>query len=304
MNNTPILTYVIIFGIVFLPYAFLSFFLGKDIRPKRQSNTQIKELPPLFILVWWAVPFFQESTESILSLISSDTREKIENRILAANLRITFSQVVTTALLLAIVFSTLLTVILLSITSNGVILAGSFLIAALLGACYPFVSIDDIAETRQTQIMRSLPFAIDLIGSSMRAGIDFSAAIREYVHTEDKSNQLVVEFGIMLQQLELGKTRIEAMEEMARRIQVDEFYTFANAVAHSFEVGSPLYQTLKIQASEMRRVRFNIAERKAARAASAMIFPIVVFIMPAMILVIGTPVFIRVLSSGLGEVMK
>ena len=54
----------------------------------------------------------------------------------------------------------------------------------------------------------------------------------------------------------------------------------------------------------MRRVRFNIAERKAARAVSAMILPIAVFIMPAMFLIIGTPVLIKVIGSGLGGVME
>ena len=73
---------------------------------------------------------------------------------------------------------------------------------------------------------------------------------------------------------------------------------------HGFEVGSSIVDTLKIQAEEMRRVRFNIAERKAARAVSSMIFPIAIFIMPAMFLIIGTPVLIKVASSGLGGVMQ
>ena len=109
---------------------------------------------------------------------------------------------------------------------------------------------------------------------------------------------------MMLRQLELGKTRIQAIEDMSGRIQTDGFSTFTAAVAHGFEVGASIVETMKLQGAEMRRIRFNIAERKAARAASAMIFPIAVFIMPAMFLIIGTPILIQVFSSGLGGLMK
>ena len=108
----------------------------------------------------------------------------------------------------------------------------------------------------------------------------------------------------MLSQLELGKTRTDALEAMAERISNDVFSSFVDAVVHGIEVGASIVDTMRIQAEEMRRVRFNIAERKAARAASAMIFPIAVFIMPAMFIIMGTPIILRVMSSGLGGLMK
>ena len=153
-------------------------------------------------------------------------------------------------------------------------------------------------------IIHSLPFAIDLIGAAMRSGLDFSAAIRYYVSTENKNNPLAIEFGVMLKQMELGKNRIEALEDMARRIQNDDFSSFAGAVAHGTEIGASIVDTMKVQAEEMRRARFNIAERKAARAPSIMILPIAVFIMPAIFVIIGTPVLIRLSQSGMGGLMK
>ena len=114
---------------------------------------------------------------------------------------------------------------------------------------------------------------------------------------------LAVEFGVMLRQMELGKTRIEALEDMAERIQSEEFLSFCAAVAHGTEVGASIVDTMKVQGEEMRRARFNIAERKAARAPSLMILPIAMFIMPAVFIVIGTPVYLKIQSSGLGGVM-
>ena len=193
---------------------------------------------------------------------------------------------------------------LMMLTMNGVILLIAGLVFGFIGFVTPSMIIMGAADTRQTQIMRSLPFAIDLIGSAMRSGIDFTAAIRYYVSTEKADNPLALEFGIMLRQLELGKGRIETLEDMAKRIRTDAFNTFAAAVIHGMEVGASIVDTMKVQAEEMRRVRFNAAERKAARAVSAMIFPIAVFIMPAMFLIIGTPVLIRVFGSGLGGLME
>ena len=69
-------------------------------------------------------------------------------------------------------------------------------------------------------------------------------------------------------------------------------------------IGASIVDTMKVQAEEMRRARFNIAERKAARAPSIMILPIAVFIMPAIFIVIGIPVLLKISSSGLGGLMK
>ena len=74
--------------------------------------------------------------------------------------------------------------------------------------------------------------------------------------------------------------------------------------AHGTEIGASIVDTMRVQGEEMRRARFNRAERKAARAPSIMILPIAVFIMPAIFVVIGTPVLIRIQSSGLGGMMQ
>jgi tight adherence protein C len=72
-----------------------------------------------------------------------------------------------------------------------------------------------------------------------------------------------------------------------------------NAVVQSTEMGSSVAETLKLQAEEVRRTRFHKAERKAARAPSIMLIPIALFILPAVFIVIFTPVFLRI-SSVLG----
>lgn len=169
---------------------------------------------------------------------------------------------------------------------------GLGLVGAFLGWFYPLMLVQKRAQERQVEIIRSLPFAIDLIASAMRAGLDFTAAVRYYVGVGGKG-ALAVEFGLLLRQMEFGKSRMEALGEMATHVQTQEFSAFVGAVAHGTEIGASIIDTLRIQGEDMRRARFNLAERKAARAPSIMIFPIAVFILPAVFTIIGVPVWLK-----------
>ena len=174
-------------------------------------------------------------------------------------------------------------------------------VGAVLGLCgwfLPAFALDSAAEARQERIIKDLPFAIDLIGTAMRAGLDFNASVRYYVNLGLK-NALTGEFGQMLREVELGMSRVDALVEMSKRIQSPPFTSFVDAVAHGSEVGAPLVGTMRLQGEDMRRARFNVAERKAARAPSIMIFPMALFIMPAVFLVVGVPVYLRFKSTGL-----
>lgn len=174
-------------------------------------------------------------------------------------------------------------------------------VGAILGFCgwfLPAFALDAAAETRQERIIKDLPFAIDLVGTAMQAGLDFNAAVRYYVSLGFK-NALTAEFAQMLREAELGMSRVDALSAMAERIQSPPFTSFVDAVAHGSEIGASLVGTMRMQGEDMRRARFNVAERKAARAPSIMIFPMALFIMPAVFLVVGVPVYLRFKSTGL-----
>lgn len=172
-------------------------------------------------------------------------------------------------------------------------------VAGVLGAMLPVMTVQREADRRQTEIIKSLPFAIDLLASAMRAGLDFIAAVRYYVTVGGKG-ALAMEFGLLLRQMELGKSRMEALDEMATHVQTQEFSAFVASVAHGTEIGASIVETLQIQGEDMRRTRFNLAERKAARAPSIMIFPIAIFIMPSVFAIVFVPVILRYLAAGGG----
>ena len=302
MANNNILIYVIVFLVVFIPYLFLAFFLNKT--QKRNWDLKNRNIPRFYKIIWNLLSYFTETIGDMSENMQPKRKEKFRNALIVANIKMDTNCIFAAEILCALTVSIVGSLIFMLLTMNAVFLFFAALIFGFAGFIYPSAVIMSSANKRQNQIMKSLPFAIDLIGSAMRSGIDFTAAIRYYVSTENPNSPLALEFGILLRQLELGKTRIEAVEDMAKRIQTDAFTAFASAITHGIEVGASIVETMKIQAEEMRRVRFNAAERKAARAASAMIFPIAVFIMPAMFLIIGTPVLLKVFGSGLGGLME
>jgi tight adherence protein C len=175
------------------------------------------------------------------------------------------------------------------------ILAG--LVFGLLGFYYPVAWVNRVARQRKDRMSKSLPYAIDLVTVAMEAGQDFGAAVRNLVR-EGPVGPLRDEFGVTLRQVELGKSRIEALKGMAERIQLDEFRSLVTSVVQSSEMGASISATLKIQAEEIRRARFHRAERQAARAPSLMLIPTALFILPAVFIIIVTPIIIRAMDSG------
>ena len=174
---------------------------------------------------------------------------------------------------------------------------------ALLAWYYPVAWVNRCALERKDRMSKSMPYAIDLITVSMEAGQDFGAAVRNLVN-DGPHGPLREEFGVTLRQIELGKSRIEALKAMSDRIQLDEFRSLVTSVIQSSEMGASIAATLKIQAEEIRRRRYQRAERQAARAPSLMLIPTALFIMPSVFIIIAAPIVIRAMESGMGEYFK
>ncbi len=179
--------------------------------------------------------------------------------------------------------------------------AGLFLL--LLGWYYPLSWVARVAFQRKETMSRAMPYAIDLITVAMEAGQDFGAAVRNLVN-QGPPGPLRDEFGVMLRETELGKSRVEALQTMSEKIQLDEFRSLVTAVVQSSEMGSSIAGTLKLQAEEIRRRRYNKAERQAARAPSLMLIPTALFILPAVFIIIIVPIAIKAMESGISDYMS
>lgn len=165
-------------------------------------------------------------------------------------------------------------------------------LCAALGWFVPQRAVAHAADARRREIARDLPFAIDLIGSAVRSGLDFGAAVRYYVGI-GMGGALDEEFTLALRDVSLGRPFAEALSRMASRVKVDSVTAFASVVSYGMEIGASISRTLRLHGGELRRARFAAAERKAQRAPVVMILPLVAFIMPAVFIVILTPMVIR-----------
>ena len=148
------------------------------------------------------------------------------------------------------------------------------------------------------EINRRLPYAIDLLSLAMGAGLDFPGSVRQVVEKSGSPDDPVVEeFTLILQSLQLGRTRRQALEEFAQRAPVDSVVEFVGALVQAELRGNPVAEVLRIQAEVARRKRTVRAEEAAARAGVQMMMPLVLVFLCILILIVA-PIIMRIQSSG------
>lgn len=168
----------------------------------------------------------------------------------------------------------------------------------LMGGAVPYMRISSTAADRMKQVDRRLPYAIDLLSLAMGAGLDFPGAVRQVVEKSGSPEDPVVEeFTLILQSLQLGRTRRQALEEFARRVPVDSVVEFAGAVVQAELRGNPVADVLRIQAEVARRKRTVRAEEAAAKAGVAMLGPLVLVFISILILIVS-PMVMRIQQGG------
>ena len=178
--------------------------------------------------------------------------------------------------------------------SMGPVLA---LVVTPLGASLPYMAVSEAQQDRMKQVNRGLPYAIDLMALAMSAGQDFPGALRQVVEkSSDPDDALVAEFAVVLQELGLGMTRKQALQNFARRSPTDAVNEFVGAVVQAEERGNPVSAVLQIQASVSRLRRTVRAEEAAAKAGVAMVGPLMLVFLCIMLIVVG-PMMLRILRD-------
>jgi len=174
--------------------------------------------------------------------------------------------------------------------------------AILFGVCcgvfgfiMPNIWLDRKVKGRRKEITRSMPDAIDLLTISVESGLGFDPALQRVAEKWD--NALTREFARVLSEMRIGKTKREALREMALRVDEDGLTTFVSSVIQADTLGVPITQVLRIQSEAMRVRRRQIAEEKAQKAPLKMLFPMVFLIFPAFYVVILGPAVPQVIDA-------
>ncbi|HEX3769501.1 MAG TPA: type II secretion system F family protein [Polyangiaceae bacterium] len=158
----------------------------------------------------------------------------------------------------------------------------------MFGMAAPFLLIAASRSDRFKDVNRRLPSAIDVLALGMGAGLDFPASVRQLVEKSASPNDpLIEEFGLVLQSLHLGRTRRQALEELAARVPSESVREFVANVVQAEIRGNPLAEVLKVQAEVSRQRRAIRAEEAAARAGVAMVVPLILVFISIMLLIVA-----------------
>jgi len=173
------------------------------------------------------------------------------------------------------------------------------LIFAVLGYFFPQLWIGSKISRRQKNIRKSMPDALDLLTICVEAGLGFDAAMAK---VSDKwVTELSVAFSRVIQEIQLGKLRREAMRDMAERVGIPEMTSFVAAIIQSEQLGVSMARVLHIQADQMRMKRRQHAEEEAHKAPLKMLIPMALLIFPSLGVVLMTPAALKLISSGTGK---
>jgi tight adherence protein C len=170
----------------------------------------------------------------------------------------------------------------------------------LLGYYLPSLWLSSKISKRQRDVRKQMPDALDLLTICVEAGLGFDYAMGKVV---DKwKNEISRGFARVLQEMQLGKTRREALRDMADRINLTEMTSFVASIIQSEQLGVSMSKVLHIQAEQMRTRRRQYAEEEAHKAPTKMLLPMAGLIFPALIIVLLTPAILQLMNSNMAGV--
>jgi tight adherence protein C len=151
----------------------------------------------------------------------------------------------------------------------------------------PFIVLRRRVRMRQKSISRALPDALDLLVTSVEAGLGVDAAFAMVV--EKTRGPLSETFALYLKEVGLGRPRRDALAHVAERAGVADLVRIALAVVQAEEMGTTLGDVLRTQAGELRLIRRQRAQEAAQRAPVLMTIPLALCFLPAMVAVVVVP---------------
>jgi tight adherence protein C len=165
---------------------------------------------------------------------------------------------------------------------------------AAVGFLGPEMVLSSRIRSRREAIRGDLPDALDLLAVSVEAGLGFDGAIGKL--TEHMEGPLVDEFALLLSEMRMGESRQTALKNMVARVDTAELSSFVRAVIQADQLGISLGRILRVQATDSRLRRQAAAEEKAMKAPIKMLFPTVMFIFPAMFIILLGPAILNILK--------
>jgi tight adherence protein C len=167
--------------------------------------------------------------------------------------------------------------------------------ATFAGFFLPHLMLSSKITRRQKEIRKAMPDALDLLTICVEAGLGFDAALSKVA--EKWETELSLAFTRAIREIQLGKTRREALKDMSDRLGLPEMTSFVAAIIQSEQLGVSMAKVLRIQSDQMRLKRRQYAEEEAHKAPIKMIIPMALLIFPSILIIILTPAVIQIMGS-------
>lgn len=173
------------------------------------------------------------------------------------------------------------------LSEKPIVIAAGAAVGAGIGLYAPILWLRQRVRRRRSEIQLDLPDVIDVLVVCVEAGLTFEAAMEKVVEKYDHA--LAEEFGRVMQEVRLGRPRLEALNDMGLRTGVEELNNFVQAIIQSEQLGAGAARILRMQSDEIRQKRLILAQERGARASLKMLVPMVGCIFPTLWIILLGP---------------
>jgi len=137
-----------------------------------------------------------------------------------------------------------------------------------------------------------------LLGLCVEAGLDFTTSMK-WVIEKVPTNPMIEELSFVLEEIKWGKSRTQALRDMAKRLNIPEISSFVQTLVQAERMGSPVAEAFNILSEDTRLQRFNRGERIAMQAPIKILIPLIFCILPVIAIIIGGPIFLQFMQGGI-----
>ena len=261
-----------------------------------------KDPPPLgFRVLWWPIRWVSHFLRRV---VSAKSQARVLAKLRKAGLDYSLSplQFVASRVVCGGVCGLVVYWVLGSFDSGARLSAALYvqvtLVGMLCGWIYPAIWLRDRLNARRRELLRSLPFFLDIITLCVEAGLNMQGAIHQAV-LKGPRNALREELQRVLRDIRAGKGRAASLRDMADRLNESAVTSFVTTVIQAETMGMNLGPVLRAQADQRRTERFLRAEKLAMEAPVKMLLPLIAFIFPCTFIVLFFPIAMKFMHSGL-----
>jgi len=259
-----------------------------------EDREYMDPLPPLLRLAWPLVRFLEFHVCAFLPTSALErTHERLQRT--GVGYLMTAEQFFALRILsvVGIFLATYLCLRLLESDSSDMLFG-----AIVLGFFMPRIWLNDVQQRRYKAVQRTLPVYLDFVTMAVEAGLNLTGAINQTME-KGPAGPLRHEFFLVVRDLRSGLSRADALRRMEARLRMPEITSFVGTVIQAERMGARLGSALRAQAEQRRTERFQRAEKLAMEAPVKLIGPLMMFIFPVTFIVIGFPIAMKFLNSGI-----